>query len=399
MVMRITESMRFNNIVSSLGNAQSQYNSILEKMGSQKRINRISDDPLGMTRLLDFRQVQASIDQCQRNIDDNNGWLAMTESKLTSAGELLTKARELAIGQGTATASAETRRITAENVEQLKQQMLSLANSQYGDRYLFSGSRMDAAPFSAASQSANTDTPTSASSNNFDGTVAESGIYTAGVNKTYVVKIITGGILTDASYKVSSDGGKTWGAEQNDLDTGTINLPDGISLTFTDSGANHLTAGDLFSVHAYAEGYYKGNNDNLMLDIGKDAAIHYNITGEEAFAGRNGGADIFKTLDDLKSALVNNDQDAILVQLENLNIASEQINFATSKVGTVVNRIELAKSNLQDFSLQLTDLTSQTEDADMAELATSMAMRQSALQASYSMASKIGSNTILDFIK
>jgi flagellar hook-associated protein 3 len=343
--------------------------------------------------------VQASIDQCQRNIDNNNGWLAMTESKLSSAGELLTKARELAIGQGTATASAETRRITAENVEQLKEQMLSLANSQYGDRYLFSGSRMDTAPFSATSQSANTDTPTSASSNNFDGTVAESGIYTAGVNKTYVVKIITGGILTDASYKVSSDGGKTWGAEQNDLDTGTINLPDGISLTFTDNGANHLTAGDVFSVHAYAEGYYKGNNDNLMLDIGKDAAIHYNITGEEAFAGRNGGADIFKTLDDLKSALVNNDQGGILAQLENLNIASEQINFATSKVGTVVNRLDLAKSNLQDFSLQLTDLTSQTEDADMAELATSMAMRQSALQASYSMASKIGSNTILDFIK
>ena len=400
MAMRITENMKFSNAVASMFNVQSQYNSMLEKMASQKRINRISDDPLGMTILLDFRQAGASIDQYQRNIDNTSGWLSLTESKLSSVGGLLTKAMELAIGQGTATASAETRRISAENVQQLKEEMLSLANSKYGNRYLFAGSRMDIAPFSSASQSARIDVPTSASANSFDGTVAAGGSYTGTTNKTHALKIVNGGTLNNATYQVSSDGGKTWGAELDDLDTGTVNLSDGVSLSFNDNGTNPLAAGDLFYVHAYGEGYYNGNNDDLILDIGKGAAVAYNVTGDAVFTGSNGaGTDIFKLLDELKTALVNNDQQGILAQMDKLKDAREQANFYISKVGATMNRLELAKSNLQDFSQKLVELTSNTEDADIAEIATSLAMREIALKASYATASKIGGNTILDFIK
>ncbi|MCK9362283.1 MAG: flagellar hook-associated protein FlgL [Syntrophales bacterium] len=399
MVMRITENMKFNTTSASLSNVQGQYNSVLEKMASQKRINKISDDPLGMTMLLDYRQSKASLDQYQRNIDASSGWLNVTESKLAGANELLTKASEIAIGQGTATATAQTRRIAAENVRQLKEEMLSLANSQYGNRYIFSGSRMDVAPFSATSGAARVDDPAAASANSFDGTVTKGGAYTGTTNKTYAVKIITGGTLADATYKVSADGGKTWGAAQTDPDTGTVTLGDGVTLTFTDSGAEHLTADDLFSVHAYPEGYYNGNDDNLSVDIGKGATISYNVTGADAFAGSSGGTDILKTLDDLKKALENNDQEGILAQMDKLEDARQQVSLSISKVGATMNRLELADSNLQDFSLKLADLTSKTEDADITELATTLAMKELALQASYATAAKLGQNTILDFIK
>jgi flagellar hook-associated protein 3 FlgL len=399
MVMRVTESMRFNNALYSLGNVQNQYDSEMEKMTSQKRINRISDDPLGMTMLLNYRQAQASIDQYQLNIDNSNGWLSMTETKLTSASDLLTQAREVAVGQGTATASATTRRIAAETVKQLKEEMLSLANSQYNGRYLFAGSRTNVAPFSATSQAASIESPVSSSANQFDGTVTAAGTYSGTNNNTYVVKIGNGGTLTDATYRISADGGKTWGAEKTDLDTGTISLPDGISVTFAESGTEQLAVGDMFSVQAYATGYYRGDNADLTIDIGRDAAIDYNITGEKAFVGPSGGGDIFKILDDLESALTNNDAEGISEQIGYLKSASERVNLCTSRVGTVMSRIDVSKSNLEDFSEQLTGLTSQTEGADITELATSVAMRELALQASYSMASKIGQNTLLDFIK
>ncbi|HLA27709.1 MAG TPA: flagellar hook-associated protein FlgL [Syntrophales bacterium] len=400
MAMRITENMKYSTSVSSMFNVQNQYNSILEKMASQKRINRISDDPLGMTMLLDFRQAGASIDQYQRNIDNTSGWLSSTESKLSIVGDLLTKATELAVGQGTATVSAESRRVAAESVQQLKEEMLSLANSKYAGRYLFAGSRMDIDPFSSTSQPARIDVPTSASANSFDGTVAAGGSYTGTTNKTYALKIVTGGILNDATYQVSSDGGKTWGAELDDLNTGTVTLSDGISLTFNDNGTNHLAAEDLFHVHAYGGGYYNGNNDDLILDIGRGASVAYNVTGEAVFTGSNGaGTDIFESLDELKTALANNDQQGILAQVDRLKDAREQANFYVSKVGTTMNRLELAKNNLQDFSQKLVELTSNTEDADVAGLATSLAMKEIALKATYVTASKIGSNTILDFIK
>jgi len=400
MVMRITENMKFNTSLASMANVQSQYNSVMEKMASLKRVNRISDDPLGMIQLLDYRQGQASIEQYQKNIDNSSAWLSMTETKLTSAGDLLSKARELAVGQGTATATAETRRIAADNVKQLKEEMLSLANSTYGSRYLFAGSQMAVAPFSATSQSASIDAPVAAASNSFDGTVTASGAYTADTNKTYMVEIVTGGTLATATYQISADDGKTWGSESNpaDLATGTITLGNGIALTFA-GGVSDLAVGDLFRIDAHAPGYYQGNGADLTTDIGRGAIISYNISGTAAFGGGNGRIDVFKVLDDLKAALTTNDQAGILAQLDNLKAVNDQVSLAASKVGATMNRMDIAKGNLQDLSMQLTDLTSKTEGADVTSLATKMAMQQLALQASYATASKIGSNTILDFIR
>lgn len=397
--MRITENMKFNIARASLGNVQSQYSALLEQMASQKRINRISDDPLGMTMLLGYRKGQAEIDQYQKNIDNSTGWLSMTESKLTSAGDLLVRAKELAIGQGTSTASAQTRKIAADNVERLKEEMLALANSTYDDRYLFSGSRMDVTPFSATYNAATIDAPLAASSNGFDGTVLANGANTAANNKAYAVRIIQGGTLGTATYQLSADGGKTWDTEQITANTGIITVGDGVSLTLTDSGSQHLTAGDMFSVKTFAAGYYKGNGADLTLDIGRDISVSYNIAGGKAFSGEDGGVDLFKVLDSLKTALNNNDPQGILDQLDKLTTANNQVNLSISRVGNVKNRMEVAKSNLQDLNQQLTDLTSKTEDADIAELSTSLAMKQIALQASYATAAKISENTILNFIR
>ncbi len=397
MVMRVTENMKLNTSMASLNNVQGQYNSILEKMSSQKRINKLSDDPIGMTVLLGHRQVEASLEQYQKNVDAGNGWLALTETKLKSVGDLLTNASEIAIQQGTATASAESRSIMAENVRQLKEEMLSLANSKYGNRYLFSGSRMDTDPFSSSFAAARVDDPVAAPGNAFNGSVASGGTYSGTTNKTYAVRIVTGGALTAATYQVSSDGGKTWGAEKDDLDSGTITLPDGITLTFI-PGTVPMAAGDLFYVHAYADGYYNGNDDDLTVDIGANASISYNINGADAFTA-SGGVDIFKIFDDLTTALESNDQQGILAQLDKLEAARQQVSLAVSKVGARMNRLEIAANNIKDLGLQVAALKSETEDADITELATDLATKELALQASYAIAAKIGANTILDFIR
>jgi flagellin-like hook-associated protein FlgL len=64
-----------------------------------------------------------------------------------------------------------------------------------------------------------------------------------------------------------------------------------------------------------------------------------------------------------------------------------------------MNRLELAKNNLSDLDLNLVKLVSDTEDADMSEIITRFAIKETALKASYAMASKIGNLTILDFIR
>ena len=400
MAIRVSENMKYNTIVNNLFRAQDSYNAAMEKMASQKKINRPSDDPVGMSRILSLRKSRASVEQYRRNIDGCNSWIKITESKLSSVDDLLVNAQEIAIAQSTATASAETRSISAVAVQQIMDEMLSLANSKYGDRYLFSGTRMDEEPFSSSESAATIGPAVAADGNVFDGTVASGGgPYTGSVNKTYVVKIIDSGAFGTATYQVSSDGGKNWSSTDTIPAGGTITLGDGIDLTFT-AGSNDLTTNDIFYVHASAPGYYSGNGEELSVEIGKDTPFDYSISGESVFTDNGGGnVDIFKVLNDLKSSLEANDPDGIAAQLDNLQKASEQVNENIARCGARMNRLEIAENNMADLDFNLTKLISNTEDADISEIATELAMKEIALKASYATASKIENLTILDFLK
>ena len=146
MTIRITDNMRYNTAVGNLFTIQRQYNEVMEKLASQKRINKISDDAQGSSQLVDFKKTQQDIAAYQKNADDSLSWISMTESVLNGANDLLVNASELAVSQSTASANAASRKISAQNVQALYDQLRSLANTKFGDRYIFAGSKTDAGP-------------------------------------------------------------------------------------------------------------------------------------------------------------------------------------------------------------------------------------------------------------
>jgi flagellar hook-associated protein 3 FlgL len=293
----------------------------------------------------------------------------------------------------------------AQNVQLLIDDMGSLANAMMGDRYLFSGSREDVAPFSTVPLAATIEAASAADGNAFGGGVGSSGAYTGSTNKTYVIKITdvtAGNLLGQAEYQFSSDGGKTWNGTDLLLPAGgSVNLGDGVTLTFSDPGGTGLGVNDIFHVNAIAPGYYRGNDANRSMPIGRGgASVDYNVAGSEAFtAAGSDGVDIFQTLTDLRDALNSNDVQGITAQLDSLKNAQNQITLNQSISGSKANNLEVAKNNLEEVDMQLDSLLSQTQDADLAELATKLSMKEIALQASYNIASRVGNTTILDFLK
>lgn len=408
--MRITDNMRFNTTVSNLFNAQSQYNDLMEKMVSQKKVNRASDDPVAATKIIDIRQGIAANEQYRKNIADSDAWISMSESKLSSAYDLLVKAREIALGQATGTANAASRTIASRNVQSLIDEMAGLANTKLGDRYLFSGSKNGAAPFSTTPGAARIEAAEKAGNNVFEGTALSSGTYSGTTNKTYAVKITGGGSLAAATAQISSDGGRTWSDTTEDgtdlsvagtMAGGDINLGDGVVLTFNDAaGAKAFGKNDIFVVDATAGGYYQGNNDRLSMTINRGMGIAYNITGADAFTASGGaGVDVFKTLNDLKTALDGNDVQGISGQLGNLKGAQDQVILNQSLCGTKASQIEMVKNSLDNLDEKLTSLLSEAQDADLADFATRLSMKEIALQVSYAMAAKLNDTTILKFLR
>ena len=209
--MRITDSMRFSTMVNNLNNSLSGYNEISEQIATQKKVNRASDDPVAATRILDIQRGKAAIEQYKQNMEVSRSWISATETTLSSAYDMLKTATGIAMGS--MGADAVTREYAAANVQDIIDSMRSLANTKWGDRYLFSGTRQDTEPFTDAPTAATIDPTQAAGSNTFAGTVVSSGTYTADTNKTYAVKITSDGLLGAATYKLSTDGGRTWGAD------------------------------------------------------------------------------------------------------------------------------------------------------------------------------------------
>ncbi len=145
--MRITQNMMSNVFI---GNLRRQTEAMLqrnEQIASQKRINRPSDDPAGMGRVLAGRSTLASIAQYTDNIKQGTSRLEISENTLSLVDNLVQQARRTAEANSGDGVTAEERQLAAANVKEIYDQVLQLANSTYGGQYLFSGDQTDTAPF------------------------------------------------------------------------------------------------------------------------------------------------------------------------------------------------------------------------------------------------------------
>ncbi len=146
--MRVTPKITTSNF---LRNIQQQANDILKaqrQIASQKRINKISDDPIGMGRILGFRSNIAAIEQYEENIDQGINQLEFNEISLDLASDLVLTAKGIAESYSGREMTAGQKQLAAHQVKDLYDQLVGLANSKYSNNFIFSGHATGTAPFS-----------------------------------------------------------------------------------------------------------------------------------------------------------------------------------------------------------------------------------------------------------
>jgi flagellar hook-associated protein 3 FlgL len=144
--MRVTNNTMIHSIVRYL---TSQNEALFDRqkiIASGKKINKPSDDPLGMGKALHYRKTVASIDQYQTNIGQGKTRVEVIEANLDLVTDMLNVIRSIGLTEMDGT--AESRQLAAENLKNLYDQVLDLANSKLNDNYLFSGYQTKTAPFS-----------------------------------------------------------------------------------------------------------------------------------------------------------------------------------------------------------------------------------------------------------
>ena len=145
--MRVTESMIYNATNSNLSADLAALSAITEKVSSSKQLNRPSDNPADVRSAVGLRDTLAQLNQYVRNVTSASSKVSAQDTALASAGELIQRANELAIEGANGTLDASQRQAIAAEVSQLTEAMAQDASAKVGDEYIFSGFRVDRAPY------------------------------------------------------------------------------------------------------------------------------------------------------------------------------------------------------------------------------------------------------------
>ncbi len=143
-----------------------------------------------------------------------------------------------------------------------------------------------------------------------------------------------------------------------------------------------------------ADNNYHGDENSLEVEVDDGLRVSYNVPGSLFTDGVN----IFQLMDDLKSALNNNDADAIRASVDKIHDAYTRINIAHAGIGSKIKTLNNMKDELSNRKLSFEEIISQKEDVDMAEAIPKLYIYQSAYQALLNSFAKITSVNLFDII-
>lgn len=148
--MRVTDGMLFRQINRNVRIAKNRHADTYEMAQTGVRVARHSDDPVSASKSLVIQNSLSRLDSQARIAAGAERNLATTESVLGEAEGLIRRATELAVQGASESLSLRDRQALGLEVEQLKEQMLALANTDLGGVYLFGGNSNTSAPYNGA---------------------------------------------------------------------------------------------------------------------------------------------------------------------------------------------------------------------------------------------------------
>lgn len=298
MASRVTQSMLNAQLIRNLNKNVARMDISQNQLATGRRINRPSDDPVGISYAMRYRSELSANDQYKENVDSAISWLEQADTTAGQIGNIFHRFRELAVKGANGTNPQGALNAIASEVEQLRDQLITLGNSQFNGKYIFNGQMTDIEPYSK----------------------------------------------TDPANDTADDG-------------------------------------------------------KIVFEIGVGVKISVNVSGNTIFGSPTDADNAFKMMSDLHTALINGDFAGINTAISRLDTRVDKFLEIRADIGAKINRIYLAEDRLKDININLQALQSKTEDADMAELITSLKTDEAIYQASLNVGSRIIRPSLIDFLR
>lgn len=149
MAVRVTQNMLNNNMLRNLHNSMRNMDNLQEQLSSGKKISKPSDDPVVAARGMFYRSSLMENEQYQRNVDEAQSWLDMTDQTMDEVGNVMKRISELLVYSGDGAVSPDDLKTMSSEVQELKNHLGTLANQQINGKYIFAGTDTNKAPYDA----------------------------------------------------------------------------------------------------------------------------------------------------------------------------------------------------------------------------------------------------------
>jgi len=144
---RVSTSMQFTLAQSTINNRRSELLRVQEQIATGRRINTFAEDPVASRKVLQEQGTLRATESWRRTSGEAQLLLETADSVLASTGDALDRAYELAVQMANDTYGDENRQTAADEVRQLRERVVELANSERNGRTLFSGLGNQPDPF------------------------------------------------------------------------------------------------------------------------------------------------------------------------------------------------------------------------------------------------------------
>ncbi|MHB1041852.1 MAG: flagellar hook-associated protein FlgL [Eubacteriales bacterium] len=336
-MLRVSNIMMTNSLVKYIQNNLNRTALIQERISTGKTINRPSDNPTQISRVMSVNATITGNEQYIRNIDDGLSYLEQCDSVLNTVGEVLRESKALTLQGANGTFNPDDRKYIAEQVDKQIDTLVNLGNSSLGGKYLFAGRKNGQPPFAR---------------------IGDEIYYRGDTNR------VTREVIFGSSYEVDAPGVKDYGAP----DSGVFG-----NLTTTDpADPNYLPI----------------NVTNDPMDPGPPPGQMTRVTG--------GPLEVLKNLRD---RLLSSDTAGIDMSLGELDNTFNGVLVHRVAVGARTRHLETVKSDLEEQEIKMKSILVDVQGADIAKLSIELVQNNMVHEASLMAASEFLKTGLINFLK
>lgn len=147
--MRVTNSMLYRQSLDALDHHRQDAARLQTSISSGRKLQSLGDDTSAVRATLRSESQLRDIEISRKGIDDADRLLAETDSTLDSIGKVADRVLELTVQFANDTYTPADRAEAVQEVQQIRERLVELANSRSGERYLFGGLGSAAPPYDA----------------------------------------------------------------------------------------------------------------------------------------------------------------------------------------------------------------------------------------------------------